>query len=121
MNKYKILTGIQANGLPHIGNIFGSIIPFINYCNKYYYKLKYSFILIADLHAMTNIDNFKNIKKNVYKIISTYLSFGLNIKKSFIFRQSDIPETTELLWYFSCIFPYNRLKLAHSFKEKKKK
>lgn len=113
----KILTGIRSTGTPHLGNILGVIIPTIKIINKN--KKNTSFIFIADLHSL--IEKEKNIKENAYNIISTWLSFGLNTKNCIFYRQSDIPEVTELAWYFSCFFSYKRLMLSHSFKEKIKK
>ncbi|WP_185858593.1 tryptophan--tRNA ligase [Blattabacterium cuenoti] len=115
----KMLTGIRSTGTPHLGNILGVIIPSVSIANK---KKKYtSFIFIADLHSMIQIENIKEIKDNTYQIAAAWLAFGLNTKNCFFFKQSDISEVTELAWYFSCFFPYQRLTLAHSFKEEIKK
>ncbi|WP_185872284.1 tryptophan--tRNA ligase [Blattabacterium cuenoti] len=110
----KILTGIRSTGTPHLGNILGVIIPSINIANKN--KKDSSFIFIADLHSMIQINNIKTIKNNIYQIAAAWLAFGLNTENCFFYRQSDISEVTELAWYFSCFYPYQRLTLAHSFK-----
>ncbi|WP_185868558.1 tryptophan--tRNA ligase [Blattabacterium cuenoti] len=111
----RMLTGIRSTGTPHLGNILSVIIPSIHIANK---SEKYSsFIFIADLHSLIKLDNRNKIRNNIYKILSTWLAFGLNIDNCLIYRQSDIPEVTELAWYLSCCFPYQRLKLSHSFKK----
>ncbi len=111
-----MLTGIRSTGIPHLGNILSVIIPSIKISNNKK-KINSSFIFIADLHSL--IDDNKYIKESIYQIMSTWLSFGLNINNCLFYRQSDISsEVTELAWYFSCIFPYKRLTLSHSFKER---
>ncbi|WP_185855571.1 tryptophan--tRNA ligase [Blattabacterium cuenoti] len=117
----KMLTGIRSTGEPHLGNILSVIIPSVKMANEN--KKFSSFIFIADLHSLIKNDNLniKEIKCNTYKIISAWLAFGLDINNCFLFRQSDISEVTELAWYFSCFFPYNRLTLVHSFKKNYKK
>jgi len=111
----RILTGIQSTGTPHLGNILGAIIPAIEMSNK---EGNESFLFIADLHSLTQIKNKEELKHNTYSVAATWLAFGLNPKKTIFYRQSDVPECTELAWYISCFFPYQRLKLAHSFKDK---
>lgn len=114
-----ILTGIRCTGIPHLGNILSVIIPSINMVNNK--KGFFSFIFVADLHSIIQIENIQNIKNNVYNIIATWLAFGLNTENSVFYRQSDVTEVTELAWYLSCFFPYQRLKLAHSFKNEQNK
>uniref|UniRef100_UPI0032B1200F tryptophan--tRNA ligase n=1 Tax=Candidatus Karelsulcia muelleri TaxID=336810 RepID=UPI0032B1200F len=112
----RILTGIKSTGIPHIGNVLGVMLPIIDIVNN---SLEKVFILIADLHSLTKINNIKNIKDNTYKIAAAWLACGLNIDKAILYRQSDIPQITELFWYLNCFFPYQRLKLSHSFKNMK--
>lgn len=111
----RILTGIQATGTPHLGNLLGAIIPAIELSKK---SDNESFLFIANMHTLTQIKNAEEMKLNTYQIAAAWLAFGLNTDKTFFYRQSDIPETTELSWYLSCFFPYQRLTLAHSFKDK---
>ena len=111
----RILTGIQSTGRPHIGNILGAIIPAIDLANKVEND---SFLFIADLHSLTQIKNSKELKDNTFQVAATWLACGLNPEKTTFYRQSDVPECTELTWYLNCFFPYQRLKLAHSFKDK---
>ena len=110
----RILTGIQSTGTPHLGNILGAIIPAIELSKK----SNESFLFIADLHSLTQIKDPKELKENTYSTAATWLAFGLNPQKSIFYKQSDIPITTELAWILSSYFPYQRLTLAHSFKEK---
>ena len=70
------------------------------------------------MHSLTQIKDQNILKENTFLTAATWLAFGLDSKKSCFFRQSDVPEVTELAWYLSCFFPYQRLKLAHSFKDK---
>ncbi|MGX7590115.1 tryptophan--tRNA ligase [Candidatus Karelsulcia muelleri] len=109
------LTGIKSTGRPHLGNVIGVIYPTI-FLTKYE-KFQNKFILIANLHSLTNLKDIKNNKNNAYQILAVWLACGIDYKQFIFYRQSDIPEVTELLWFFSIMYPYNRLKLVHSFKE----
>lgn len=111
----RILTGIQSTGTPHLGNILGAIIPAIEMAND---PKNESFLFIADMHSLTQIKNGEELRNNTYAVAATWLAFGLDIEKTVFYRQSDIPQTAELAWYLSCFFPYQRLTLAHSFKDK---
>ena len=111
----KILTGIQSTGTPHLGNLLGAIIPAIEMANK---PENESFLFIADLHSVTQIKDGKTLRENTYSVAATWLAFGLDINKVIFYRQSDVPQTAELTWYLSCFFPFQRLTLAHSFKDK---
>jgi tryptophanyl-tRNA synthetase len=111
----KILTGIQSTGTPHLGNLLGAIIPAIQLSNK---PENESFLFIADLHSVTQIKDGAALKANTYSTAAAWLACGLNIDKVVFYRQSDVPQTAELSWYLSCFFPYQRLTLAHSFKDK---
>jgi tryptophanyl-tRNA synthetase len=111
----RILTGIQSTGTPHLGNILGAILPAIKMADK---PENDSFLFIANLHTLTQIKDAATLKENTYSTAATWLAFGLNVEKTVFYRQSDIPQVTELSWYLSCFFPYQRLTLAHSFKDK---
>ena len=111
----RILTGIQSTGRPHLGNILGAIKPAIALANK---AENDSFLFIADLHSLTQIKNAEELKNNTFQVAATWLACGLEPKKTTFYRQSDVTECTELAWYLNCFFPYQRLKLAHSFKDK---
>ncbi|MEY8849409.1 tryptophan--tRNA ligase [Psychroserpens sp. XS_ASV72] len=111
----RILTGIQSTGTPHLGNILGAIRPAIEMAND---DNNDSFLFIANLHTLTQIKDAALLKENTYSTAATWLAFGLDIEKTVFYRQSDVPQVTELSWYLSCFFPYQRLTLAHSFKDK---
>lgn len=111
----RVLTGIQSTGTPHLGNLLGAIVPAIKMANK---KENESFLFIADLHSLTQIKDGEILSENTYQVAATWLAFGLDPEKTVFYRQSDVPEVTELTWYLMCHFPYSRLTLAHSFKDK---
>ena len=111
----KILTGIQSTGTPHLGNILGAILPAIKMANE---SSEESYLFIANMHSLTQIKDRKTLGDNTFATAAAWLAFDLDTHKSCFYRQSDIPEVTELAWYLSCFFPYQRLKLAHSFKDK---
>ena len=111
----RILTGIQSTGRPHLGNILGAIKPAIELANEVDND---SFLFIADLHSLTQIKDKETLKNNTFQVAATWLACGLDPNKTTFYRQSDVTECTELAWYLNCFFPYQRLKLAHSFKDK---
>ena len=111
----RILTGIQSTGTPHLGNILGAIVPAIEMAKD---PKNESFLFIADMHSLTQIKDANLLKNNTYSTAATWLAFGLDIEKTVFYRQSDVSQVTELSWYLSCFFPYQRLTLAHSFKDK---
>jgi tryptophanyl-tRNA synthetase len=111
----RILTGIQSTGTPHLGNLLGAIIPAIEMAND---PKNESYLFIADMHSLTQIKDAGTLRNNTYSTAAAWLAFGLDIDKTVFYRQSDIPQVTELSWYLSCFFPYQRLTLAHSFKDK---
>jgi len=111
----RILTGVQSTGTPHLGNLLGAIIPAIEMSKK---KENDSFLFIADQHSLTQIKDGGVLRQNSYEVAATWLAFGLNPDEIVFYRQSDVPQVAELSWYLSCYFPYQRLKLAHSFKDK---
>ena len=111
----RILTGVQSTGTPHLGNLLGAIIPAIKMAN---HPGNESFLFIADMHSLTQIKEGSLLRENAYSIAATWLACGIDINATAFYRQSDVPEVTELAWYLSCFFPYQRLTLAHSFKDK---
>ena len=111
----RILTGVQSTGTPHLGNLLGAIIPAIEMANN---PANESYLFIADMHSLTQIKDAETLRANTYATAATWLAFGLDVTKTVFYRQSDIPQVTELSWYLSCFFPYQRLTLAHSFKDK---
>ena len=111
----KILTGIQSTGTPHLGNLLGAIIPAIELSHQ---PENDTFLFIADLHSVTQIKDGKTLRENTFSVAAVWLAFGLDIEKVTFYRQSDVTQTAELSWYLSCFFPFQRLTLAHSFKDK---
>ena len=93
----------------------GAIIPAIELSNN---PSNQSFLFIADLHSITQIKDSETLKANTYSTAAAWLACGLDINKVTFYRQSDVPQTAELSWYLSCFFPFQRLTLAHSFKDK---
>ena len=111
----RILTGIQSTGTPHLGNLLGAIIPAIELSQQ---KDSESLFFIADLHSFTTIRNPEILRNNTYATAAAWIAFGFDTDKNLFYKQSDVPEVTELTWYLNCFAPYHRLLLAHSFKDK---
>ncbi|MGB0979130.1 MAG: tryptophan--tRNA ligase [Croceimicrobium sp.] len=111
----RILTGIQSTGVPHLGNALGAIEPGIEISKQ---AGNESFFFIADLHSLTTIKDAQERKQSVYAVAAAWLALGFDVENNFFYRQSDIPQVTELTWYLSCFTPYPMLANAHSFKDK---
>ncbi len=111
----RILTGVQSTGTPHLGNLLGAIIPAIELSKD---EKNETFLFIADLHSITQIKDGEMLRANTYSVAATWLACGLDVNKVVFYRQSDVAQTAELSWYLSCFFPFQRLTLAHSFKDK---
>ncbi|NMH25751.1 tryptophan--tRNA ligase [Flavobacterium solisilvae] len=111
----RILTGVQSTGTPHLGNLLGAIIPAIELSKD---EKNETFLFIADLHSITQIKDGETLRANTYSVAATWLACGLDINNVVFYRQSDVAQTAELSWYLSCFFPFQRLTLAHSFKDK---
>jgi tryptophanyl-tRNA synthetase len=114
----RILTGIQSTGRPHLGNLLGAIIPAIEISKD---KKNESLFFIADLHSFTTIRDPEQLKENTYATAAAWLAFGFDTENNLFYRQSDITEVCELTWYLNCFAPFQRLQLAHSFKDKSDK
>jgi len=111
----RILTGIQSTGTPHLGNLLGAILPAIDMAKK---SSEEAFLFIADMHSLTQIKDAEQLRTNTQATAAAWLACGLDSEKACFYRQSDVPEVTELAWYLNCSFPFSRLSLAHSFKDK---
>ncbi len=111
----RILTGIQSTNVPHLGNILGAIIPAIELSKD---PKNDSLFFIADLHSLTTIKDPKFIIESTKAVAATWLAFGFDNKKNTFYRQSRVPEVTELTWFLNCFTPYPMLANAHSFKDK---
>ena len=112
----RILTGIQSTGTPHLGNLLGAILPAIELAKD---TKNDSFLFIADMHSLTQIKDGKLLRQNTYSTAAVWLACGVDPEKMVFYRQSDIPEVTELTWYLLCFFPVPRLERAHGYKDKK--
>lgn len=112
----RILTGIQSTGTPHLGNLLGAIFPAIEMAAN---PQNESFLFIADMHSLTQIKDGDTLRQNTYSTAAAWLAAGLDPDKTTFYRQSDVPEVAELMWHLLCFFPFSRLELAHSFKDKK--
>ncbi len=111
----RVLTGIQSTGTPHLGNLLGAILPAIEMAKD---QQNDSFLFIANLHTLTQIKDAELMRENTYSTAAVWLACGLDPEKTTFYRQSDVAEVTELMWHLLCFFPYQRLTLAHSFKDK---
>ena len=108
------LSGIKSTGTPHLGNYLGMIKPAIEL-----QKTHDTFYFIADLHALTSVRDPKAMIDDSYEIAAQFLAFGFDPSKGALFRQSDIPEVSELSWLLSCVAPMGDLFRAHAFKAAK--
>ncbi|TGE23663.1 tryptophan--tRNA ligase [Hymenobacter aquaticus] len=111
----RILTGIQSTGRPHLGNLLGAILPAIELSKS---AANESLYFIADLHSLTTVRDAELLRQNTYAVAAAWLACGFDTEKNLFYRQSDVPQVTELTWYLSCFTPYPMLANAHSFKDK---
>ena len=109
----RILSGIQPTGAPHLGNYFAMMKPAIELQNQ-----GEAFLFIADYHTLTVTPNPETLRKQITELAADFLACGLNPEKTIFFRQSDIPELTELTWVLSCLTPVGLLERCHSYKDK---
>ena len=114
----RILTGIQSTGRPHLGNLLGAILPAIELSKN---PANESLYFIADLHSLTTVRDPDLLRQNTYAVAAAWLACGFDTQKNLFYRQSDVPQVTELTWYLSCFTPYPMLANAHSFKDKSDK
>ena len=113
----RILTGIQATGKPHLGNLLGAILPALELAKNPANEALY---FIADMHSLTTVRDAAVLRQNTYATAATWLACGFDVAddKNLFYRQSDVPQVTELAWYLACFAPYPMLANAHSFKDK---
>src|ERR1039457_1765370 len=109
----RILSGIQPSGTLHLGNYFGMMRPAIELQEK-----GEAFYFIADYHSMTSLFNADERRKNTLDVALDFLACGLDPKKSVFFKQSDVPEVTELAWLLSTLTPMSLLEKCTSYKDK---
>ncbi len=114
--KKRLLSGIQPSGTIHIGNYFGAIKQFVDLQEKYD-----SYVFIADLHALTTVQNKKILSQNILNIAMDYIACGLDPEKVCLFKQSDLTEVAEVAWYFNCITTMPFLERATAYKDANQK
>jgi tryptophanyl-tRNA synthetase len=110
--KKVLLSGVKPTGRPHLGNYFGAMKQFVDLQDKHETN-----IFLADFHAITSVHNAAELKQNSIDMILDYLAIGIDPKKITLFKQSDVPEVTELAWIFNCITTMPYLMRAHAFKD----
>lgn len=110
----RVLSGIQPSGKLHIGNYFGALRQYVELQNKGHQCLYF----IANYHAMTSVADPQELREYVDEVATGFLAVGLDPEKVIFFRQSDVPEVTELTWIFSCVTPMGLLERCHSYKDK---
>ena len=108
-----MLSGVKPTGRPHIGNYFGAMKQFVDLQEKF----DEVFVFIADYHAMTSDTKKLLIGENSFELALDYLAIGLNPEKVVLFKQSSVPQVTELNWIFSCLVTMPYLMRAHAFKD----
>lgn len=113
MNKKRLLTGIQSSGTLHIGNYFGALKPFADTYLDYE-----SHLMVADLHALTTVREPALMRQNIIDVVKDYVAAGIDPTEAIIFKQSDVPEHTELGWMFQCLVTVPFLMQAHAYKDK---
>lgn len=114
--KKVLLSGIQPSGTMHIGNYFGAIKQFVEMQDNYDTR-----IFIADLHAITTVQDKKKLSESILNVTMDYIACGLDPAKVLLFKQSDIPEVAEMTWYFNCITTMAFLERATSYKDANQK
>ncbi|MEK7478043.1 MAG: tryptophan--tRNA ligase, partial [Patescibacteria group bacterium] len=107
-----MLSGVKPTGRPHIGNYFGAMKQFVELQDKYK-----AYVFIADYHALTTLQNPAEMSSGILDLAIDYLAIGLDPKKVALFKQSDVPEHTELGWIFNCITTVPYLARAHAYKD----
>lgn len=115
----RILSGVQPSGKPHVGNYLGAMRQHIEMQKDYE-----CFLFIADLHALTTVRDAESMRRQTYELAVSYLALGLDPSKTVFFKQSALPEHSELCWIFDCITKIPFLERAHAWKDaqaKKKK
>jgi tryptophanyl-tRNA synthetase len=114
MSQKRSLSGIKPTGTPHLGNYLGMIRPAIDLQEDHE-----AFYFVADYHALTTMRDADQVRDLVYDVTAYFLAFGLDPERAAFFRQSDIPEVTELTWMLSCVTHMGLLERAHAYKKAK--
>lgn len=111
-SKKTLLSGIKPSGRPHIANYFGLMKRMVDFQDEYH-----CYFFIADYHALNTVQDKEILKQNIIDIVLDYCAIGFDAKKSIIFKQSDVPEHTELAWIFDTITTMPYLQRAHAYKD----
>lgn len=111
-DKKVLVSGVKPTGRPHIGNYFGAMKQFVELQGKYE-----SYIFIADLHALTTMQNKEEMEENITGVLLDYMAIGLDPKTVTLYKQSDVPQVTELAWILNCLTTMPYLMRAHAFKD----
>ncbi len=111
--KKRILSGVQPSGIQHLGNYFGAMKNHVAMQDSGFE----SFIFIADLHSLTTVRDPQKLRELIISLALDYLALGLDPDKTVFFRQSDVPEHTELTWILDCVTPVSILEQAHAYKD----
>jgi tryptophanyl-tRNA synthetase len=109
----RILSGIQPSGVLHVGNYFGMMRPAIALQAE-----GEAFYFIAEYHALTSVRDPEALRENSHRVALDFLACGLDPERAALFRQSDVPQVTELAWILSTLAPMGLLERAHSYKDK---
>lgn len=105
------VTGIKPTGTPHLGNYLGMIRPALALAEEYQ-----AYYFIADYHALTTVKDGTEVRDRTYEVAATWMALGLDPERVVLYRQSDVPEVTELTWILACITPKGLLNRAHAYK-----
>lgn len=108
-----LLTGLQPSGHLHIGNYFGAMRPFIEMSGNYR-----SFLMVVDYHALTTMRDPDTLRSHTTDVVRNYLAAGVDPARVTVFKQSDVPQHTELAWIFECLVTVPFLQQAHAYKDK---
>ena len=109
----RLFTGLQPSGALHIGNYFGALKPFADT-----YATYESYLMVADLHALTSQKNPTTLRADIFGVVRSYLAAGIDPQKAVIFQQSQVQEHTEMAWIFECLVTVPFLELSHAYKDK---
>ncbi len=109
----RILSGIQPSGKLHLGNYFGMMKPALDLQGK-----GETFLFIADYHALTTVEDTEALRTAIRDVALDFLACGLDPDRTVFYRQSDVPQVTELTWLLSTVTPMGLLERCHSYKDK---
>jgi len=112
MSKKTLVSGVKPTGRVHIGNYFGAMKQFVDMQDEYD-----SHIFIANYHALTSVQSREDLEKQTMDVALDYLAIGLDPEKVTLYKQSDLPQVTELAWIFNCLTTMPYLMRAHSYKD----